>query len=365
MDKLTLDTLENFLRGTAFLGTGGGGDPYVGGLMLRQELEKGAECKIIKGSEVSDDDLIVPIAVMGAPTVIVERLPNAKSCIKALRKMEELMGKKATALIGAEVGGINGTLPFILSSYTGLPVIDGDGMGRAFPELQMCTFGVYGVSCSPVIVRDEKDNEIIVNAENNLASENFARVICMQMGTKSEIALYPMSGKQMKDTAVHHTCTLAYEVGKSIRDARDNGTNPVNGLIDYFKNSFDKRFCKLLFEGKITDVHRESTDGWAKGTIKLTSLKDSNKEMTVQLQNEWLIAFIDGKPVAMVPDLICLVDLETAEPITAEAARYGQRVNVIGVSVPANMRTKEALDTFGPVPFKVYDKFIPIEEMGE
>ena len=28
-----------------------------------------------------------------------------------------------------------------------------------------------------------------------------------------------------------------------------------------------------------------------------------------------------------------------------------------------NMRTKEALDTFGPVPFKVYDKFIPIEEM--
>ena len=152
MDKLTLDTLEDFLRGTAFLGTGGGGDPYVGGLMLRQELEKGAECKVIKGSEVSDDALIVPIAVMGAPTVIVERLPNAKSCIKALRKMEEIMGKKATALIAAEVGGINGTLPFILSSYTGLPVIDGDGMGRAFPELQMCTFGVYGVNCSPVIV---------------------------------------------------------------------------------------------------------------------------------------------------------------------------------------------------------------------
>jgi hypothetical protein len=27
------------------------------------------------------------------------------------------------------------------------------------------------------------------------------------------------------------------------------------------------------------------------------------------------------------------------------------------------MRTKAALDTFGPVPFKVYDKFIPIEEI--
>ena len=43
MDKLSLDNLEDFLRGTAFLGTGGGGDPYVGGLMLRQELEKGID----------------------------------------------------------------------------------------------------------------------------------------------------------------------------------------------------------------------------------------------------------------------------------------------------------------------------------
>ena len=46
--------------------------------------------------------------------------------------------------------------------------------------------------------------------------------------------------------------------------------------------------------------------------------------------------------------------------------KYANRhdVHVIGVSVPANMRTKEALDTFGPVPFKVYDKYIPIEEIS-
>ena len=119
-----------------------------------------------------------------------------------------------------------------------------------------------------------------------------------------------------------------------------------------------------MFEGKVTDLLRESTDGWAKGTVKLTSLTDSSKEMTVELQNEFLIAKVDDKPVAMVPDLICLVDLETAEPITAEAVKYGQRVHVIGVSVPDNMRTKQALDTFGPVPFKVYDKYIPIEEIS-
>ena len=97
--------------------------------------------------------------------------------------------------------------------------------------------------------------------------------------------------------------------------------------------------------------------------VKITSLTDPNDSILVKLQNEFLIALKDGKPLAMVPDLICLVDLENAEPITAEDVRYGQRVNVIGVSTPPNMRTKAALDTFGPVPFKVYDKFIPIEEI--
>ena len=48
MIELNLDNLEDLARGTAFLATGGGGDPYIGKLMLKHQLEKG---KIIKISE--------------------------------------------------------------------------------------------------------------------------------------------------------------------------------------------------------------------------------------------------------------------------------------------------------------------------
>ena len=98
---------------------------------------------------------------------------------------------------------------------------------------------------------------MLLNAclKNNHASEMFARVICMQMGTKSEICLYPMTGKQMKETSVHHTVTLAYEIGKSIGDARDKGTDPLEGIVEYFKNSFstvilNKAVCHLNFIAK-------------------------------------------------------------------------------------------------------------------
>ena len=52
MIQLTLDNLENFTRGAAFLGTGGGGDPYIGKLMLKHQLEKGKK-KILLFSKLN------------------------------------------------------------------------------------------------------------------------------------------------------------------------------------------------------------------------------------------------------------------------------------------------------------------------
>ena len=43
-----------------------------------------------------------------------------------------------------------------------------------------------------------------------------------------------------------------------------------------------------------------------------------------------------------------MLDAETAEPITTEGLRYGQRVRVVAISTPAVMRTPEALAVFGP-----------------
>lgn len=41
------------------------------------------------------------------------------------------------ALLAGEVGGGNGIEPLSVGSRLGLPVVDGDLMGRAFPELQV------------------------------------------------------------------------------------------------------------------------------------------------------------------------------------------------------------------------------------
>lgn len=39
--------------------------------------------------------------------------------------------------MAAEVGGANSFEPLVVGAKVGLPVLDADGMGRAFPELQV------------------------------------------------------------------------------------------------------------------------------------------------------------------------------------------------------------------------------------
>ncbi len=81
-------------------------------------------------------------------------------------------------------------------------------------------------------------------------------------------------------------------------------------------------------------------------------------------QNEYLVARIDGKTRAIVPDLVCICDRETAEPITTDGLRYGQRVRVMAVSAPPILRTPEALEIVGPPNFGIDEKFRPLEELA-
>ena len=356
--------LRDFIRGAAILGTGGGGDPYVGRLMLDQELRKGAEITILDPDDIADDIFAVTVFSMGAPTVFVEKIPNGEATITALRKVEEILGRTFDAVLLCEAGGVNATLPLIVGALTGLPVIDADGMGRAFPELQMVTFNVYGVNICPVVTVDDYNNTVVFEARDAQTAEWLARAVCVRMGGICQTAAYPMTGRQIKDTAVRHTLTLALDIGRTVREARERHVDPCQALLDYFGKAREPRYSTLLFEGKVTDVLRETKRGFTVGRVQLEGIEGSSGTLEVTFQNEYLVAKHDGRTVATVPDLICALDRETAEPITTENLKYGNRIKVIGVAAAPVMRTPEALAVFGPQAFRLDDEFKTLEELA-
>ncbi len=355
--------LIDLARGAAVLGTGGGGDPYIGRLMVEQAMREGHDVEIIDLDSVPDDALVIPTAMMGAPTVIVEKLPSGEETIASLRKLEAYLGRKAFATMPIEVGGINSTMPLVVGARLGLPIVDADGMGRAFPELQMETFAVYGVSGAPMVVSNEYGDSALIETADNRMLEWLARGVTIRMGGTAFIAEYAMDGKTAKRTSVPRTLSLAIEIGACIRRARVAHKDPFAALLELLPKT-PYAFGKIIFQGKIADLFRETTQGFAKGRVRIAGLEGWTGAMEIDIQNENLVARHDGEIMAIVPDLICILDSETAEPITTETLRYGQRVTVMGVGVPPIMRTPEALAVFGPAGFGIDAPFTPIEMLG-
>ncbi len=346
---LTVQDLQDLARGAALLGSGGGGDPYVGRLIVERALKGGAKVRIWELAEVPDDALVVPTAMMGAPTVMVEKVPSGEEGALALRHLERHLGRKATATMPIECGGLNSTMPLVVAAQTGIPVVDADGMGRAFPELQMETFHVFGVSGTPMAIANEHGDVTLLTTRDNWAMEWLARGITVKMGGASLIAEYPMDGATAKRVSIPGTLSLGIRLGRAIREARQAHGDSLVYLADALQPTIYGE-PRLLFEGKVEDVLRRTTEGFVKGSATIRPL-GHGPSLKLTFQNEHLIAEADGEPLAVVPDLICVLDMETAEPITTEGMRYGQRVRVVAITPPEIMRTSAALEVFGPKAF--------------
>jgi hypothetical protein len=355
MKQIELEDLRHVATGAAILGAGGGGDPRIGRLMAEQAIKEHGPVQLISPDELADDDLIIPSAMMGAPAVMLEKLPSGAEPEVAFRALERYLGKKAAAVLPIEAGGLNSCIPIYTAAVLGLPLLDADGMGRAFPELPMVSFSIGGVAATPMVVCDEKGNIAVIETIDNPWSEVLARTLTVAMGLAAMIAIYPMNGKQLKSFAIRGTISLAREIGRTIAESNRSQADPIDALCKTTKGY-------RLFTGKIVDVTRDLTTGFVRGTAKLQGIDtDESSTLYVDFQNENLVARRDDQVLAMTPDLITLVDAETTDPVTTEHLRYGRRVHVLGMPCDEIWRRPEGIALVGPRYFGYDIDYTPIE----
>ena len=355
MRLLNEENIENLALGAAVLGTGGGGDPYIGMLMAREAIRQYGPVELYTLDELDDDDLIVPTAMMGAPTVMVEKMPNGDDLINAFQTIGKYLGKPIRATMSIEAGGLNSVVPIYVAARLRLPLVDCDGMGRAFPEIQMVTLTIHGISATPMAMSDERGNTVMIETINNRWTERFARSVTVDMGATAMIALYAASVRDLKQCAISGTMSKAEKIGRTIRAARVNEVDPVT-TVRREVGGF------LIFKGKIGDVQRRTEAGFAKGDAFMDGIDEySGQRLQLSFQNEHLVARIDGEIKVSVPDLLTVLDIDTGEPITTENMRYGYRVAVIGIPCDDKWRTPAGLALVGPRYFGYDVDFVPVE----
>ncbi|HUL50372.1 MAG TPA: DUF917 domain-containing protein [Gemmatimonadales bacterium] len=360
--------------GSGVLACGGGGNPYYGQLIAQHLIAEGAGVSVIDVDEMDPRTVAIFTAVMGAPLVGIEKPPSLQALRAAYDAVQGSVRNQIGAFVPVEVGGVQSVLPLLLAGLTGCPLIDGDGMGRAFPEAQMCTFLLYGFGPGlPCACSD--DHGLLwrlpslpfgltlgqIGGTSSLgrfvgvALERAFRRYCARKGGWIYFTV-SIDRASLQCTLVRGTIRLALELGREIAAARMRGDDPIEPLIAVAGG-------RLLFRGRILDVERRFRGGHDWGAVRLDGVEtDRGRRAEVLFKNEYLILHVDEKVVLTVPDLITLLETETGTPITTEVIRPGLRVSIVGLPSTPLYHTAEALRVVGPHAFGYDVPFAPLDE---
>ncbi|WP_072314914.1 DUF917 domain-containing protein [Agrococcus sp. Marseille-P2731] len=337
--------------GAAIFGTGGGGAVYTSQMAVQHALVEHGPVRLLRVDELGPDDTVIVTSGLGAPTVGIEMLSSADQMGSMVREAERLLGRPITALMAVEIGGSNGVSPVGWAARLGLPVLDADGMGRAFPKATMVAMNVAGLPCEISVMGDAVGNVITHNTIDIAWLERHARATSVASGGIALGAHYPLTGETARGAVIEGTVSRAIRVGRALLAASE----PVPAMAAELD-------AAVLITGKLTDVARRTEGGFVRGSVTIAGTgADRGRLQRIEIQNENLIVLEDGEVLASVPDLITIVDAETGHAISTELLRFGQRVSVLAWACDPLWRTPRGLELAGPAAFGYDVPYVPFE----
>ena len=352
---LDADSLPALSRGCAILGAGGGGDSYVALLQALQATEDFGPVPLVDLDELPDDALIMPCGGIGAPTVTIEKFENGDEGARLRENLEFMTGRRVAALMAAEIGAGNGVLPVTWAARLGLPVVDADGMGRSFPEVPQVTMNLAGISPCPAVMTDERGNLVVFRTISGDWAERLERAAAVEFGGAASSTEFSLTAAQARGATVRNSVSKAIRIGEAIGAAAGSPVTALIAEIDAFR----------LVTGKVLDVERRTTSGFVRGSVVVEGLgEDAGRLIRLEFQNENLVALERGRVLASVPDLITVLDSETADAILTETIRYGQRVTVVAFACDPVWRTERGMAVTGPRAFGYDFDYLPVEELA-
>ena len=367
--EIRISDITALARGSSVLGCGGGGNSYYGQLVARRLLAGDVAVRVIDVDEMAPESFAITPAAVGAPLVCLEKPPSLVALHAGLESVRGALRGPVSAFFAAEIGGLQCVFPVLLAAEASLPLLDGDGMGRAFPELQMTTFSIYGtthglphalsgdrglISPDPARHPDSSEPES-PDDPPGIRFERAVRKICTAHGG----LIYLTSAfdqRSLSRTLVRGSISLALRIGRAIESARQGNRDPVGAIT---QAADGKRFIA----GKIVDVERQFRSGHDWGTVRLEGVEeDRGRVAEIAFKNEYLILNLNGEVALTVPDLITLAETETGTPVSTDILRPGLRVTVLGLPASSLLTTPVALKSVGPGAFGYNIAHVPLRQ---
>ncbi|MDA0118868.1 DUF917 domain-containing protein [Vibrio sp. T11.5] len=316
--------LEDIIRGAHFYACGGGGAQENGEELLK-EIDKLFASKsevtvqYIDVNDVQDTDMLPVLAAMGAPQKFLQK-GYRYSPVTAFHDLEKIQKVAFSTLSPVETGPIAYGMSLLVAAERQIPIINGDGGGRAFPCLQLSTFANLAlespISVSPCVLTSEKSltedgGVILIECESSSDVDAMTRGIIStskSFDDRASLASFAMSGEQLKqnNAVVPGMLLKARALGRHIRECIQDQLSCFNAI-----EALDGAHC--VMKGRLSNVITMTSNGFD-WVAQEYQEEDSGNKYYVISQNENMILWVDdlSTPIAMAPDLICCLSSDAS-----------------------------------------------------
>jgi DUF917 family protein len=332
------DDIADMALGAQVLSSGGGGPTDSAATIARHAVSR-QPVELVQLAELPADGLVVSVGVIGASDLIEERLPGPEFTL-AVRAIERHLGRRAVAVLALAIGGSNGLLALSAAANLGMPIVDADAIGRAFPGIHQTSLTAAGIHCAPAAFANATGEIVLIDQADNFRMERIARAALPALGAWAAMAAYPASARELAGAIVVGSVSRAISLGRALRDAQRDVA---------LRQDFP-RVCggELLFDGIVTEVLRYSQDAPA-GIVTLTHARSSAEVMRIDIGSEFLYVAGDGLPLAVVPDIIVVLQSSSWEVVRPENVRVQQSLTVLRIPAPSPWDRAEHRELVGPL----------------
>ncbi|WP_051846996.1 DUF917 domain-containing protein [Streptomyces sp. NRRL F-5053] len=333
LNRLTPADLPALAAGATLLGSGGGGDVALPARLLRHTLAA-APVPVVPAAALPEDALVIHAGEAGAPDVLSERLPCAEDFARAVRAVETATGRTADAVGIIEIGGLNALAPALAAAELGLPVLDGDLMGRALPRIDQTTLALDGHPACPFALTSPAGDTVLVPTCTPRAVEPLLHADIAALGGAAALALHPVTAGTLRTSGIPGSLTACVRLGERYLAARDAPPAELAARLG----------ARLLCAGRIDELRPRH--GAETGSVTLHDHRDG-AVVRVDLLDELLAVTVDGETLAATPDIIVAVDAAGHAPLRCDQLRTGRTVLIL--HLPALHRwPPEAAHLVGP-----------------
>ncbi|WP_198651831.1 DUF917 family protein [Salinicola sp. RZ23] len=360
-----LDDFRHVVTGAALMASGGGGS-YHDAMRVLEQLEASGWSGSVEIKDYDGATDACVLAMMGSPDAAedlslaaIQRAMN--NTVDAFRT---LCGTTPTCVIPVEIGPINSLVPLIaaLGDTPVKWVVNGDGSGRAVPELPQTLYsGAATLTASPCVLADnaqrgEDARSVRLQAATAADVESLAGSVVAAFGSYAGIMLWPSTaanGFALTDHYLSGTLEQVRALGAYMEDA--DSPHTTEHIVAKLESLTGRIATSALTNGYITEV-TQSTNGASLdvGIIRLDDTpdpRDSTSTHYLYNMNENLILYAaqDGAPVIIAPDSICYYSEATGRGFSNafdDLAPYHDRQTGKSTGVPVSVISIRAASAF-------------------